>query len=318
MRKSFTTPIGIAVLLALTACAGPAETEPEPSAAATQRELGEVDGIDELVKAYADAGGDCGAWEQTDQVELASASGNCNSSTVLMTFDDATARDTTADALLSLAVEGETKTILVGENWIVNADDVHRISTVLGGDLKTSLEAAPTAEAEEPFLRQEFSGSGDMVQEVGEVTDLAIVTFACPSCSSNTVLKSNGEEGLLVNTIGSYKGSHVINVYDNSMTTRFEIEASGDWTLVLDGLDSAPTFDGEASGTGDMAFLMSSEFSAAQIKNNGDSNFTVLAYGTSESPLIVNEIGAYSGVKVMTGPALVQVGSTGTWSIVPQ
>ena len=54
---------------------------------------------------------------------------------------------------------------------------------------------------------QTFTGSGDFVQPVN-VDTLAYVTFACPDCSSNTVLKSNGAETLMVNTIGAYSRSH--------------------------------------------------------------------------------------------------------------
>lgn len=308
-----------ATLLVLTGCTAGGETETRPSPVPTATELGQVHDINELVSAYESAGGVCDDWEQTDQVSSASASGNCSSSTVLMTFDSVADRDSTADAILSLPIEGETTTILVGENWIVNADDVHRISTSLGGDLLTSLGSAPSAEpSSEAFARQEFSGSGDMVQEVGEITELVVVTFSCDSCTRNTVVRSNGDESLLVNTIGAYSGSHAINLYDDSMTTRFEIEATGDWTLVLDDIESIPAYDAAAAGTGDTVFFMSSDFYAAEIKNDGDRNFTVHAYGTGDSPLIVNEIGAYSGVKAMTGPALIQVVSTGDWSITPQ
>ncbi|MFP3786704.1 hypothetical protein, partial [Burkholderia sp. SIMBA_024] len=59
------------------------------------------------------------------------------------------------------------------------------------------VEEEPEEPVEEPaaplVVRQDFSGSGDMVLDVS-ITEVAIVTFTCGDCSRNTVLKSNGAE----------------------------------------------------------------------------------------------------------------------------
>src|SRR3546814_7249202 len=69
------------------------------------------------------------------------------------------------------------------------------------------------------FLSQELTGAGDSVLDVNIATT-AIVTFSCPTCSSNTVLTTNGPESLLVNEIGPYTGTRLLNTSEGSITTR--------------------------------------------------------------------------------------------------
>lgn len=186
---------------------------------------------------------------------------------------------------------------------------------------------APPAEettegAEEPatplVVRQDFTGSGDMVLDVN-ITQVAIITFACGDCSRNTVLKSNGAESLIVNEIGAYSGSHLVNINDGSMITQLVIEAQGNWSLTIDDVSTAPKVDKAATGTGSSVVIFTGAFDSAAITNDGASNFVVKAYGGDNwSPLIVNHIGAYSGTVEMSTPAVVQVESSGNWSITGQ
>lgn len=175
-------------------------------------------------------------------------------------------------------------------------------------------EPAPAPPAVE---HQEFTGSGDDVVTV-DISDPAIVWFSCPVCSSNTVLETDGNESLLVNTIGAYTGQKLINVNDGSLVTRFTVSADGAWTIKVDDISAAKQFGGAATGRGDSVILMSSEFEVATITNRGEGNFVVYSYGGDFSPLIVNEIGSYEGTVEMTGPAIVEVTSTGDWSITPE
>ncbi|KJL18825.1 hypothetical protein RL72_03297 [Microbacterium azadirachtae] len=187
----------------------------------------------------------------------------------------------------------------------------------------TPTPAAPKVTTPPPapapkVAHQEFSGSGDMVEAVN-ITAPAVVTFRCDACGSNTVLKSNGAESLIVNEIGAYSGQHLINVRDNSLTTEFTINADADWSLVIDDLSIIPPTHGPASGHGDSVLVMSDKFTTAAVTNVGESNFLVMAYGRGNvSPLIVNEIGSYSGTVKIAGPAYITVNSSGDWSITPQ
>ncbi|MBS1908029.1 MAG: DUF2510 domain-containing protein [Actinobacteria bacterium] len=178
----------------------------------------------------------------------------------------------------------------------------------------TTPPPAPTPKV----AHQEFTGTGDMVQAVN-IAAPAVVTFRCDACDSNTVLKSNGAESLLVNEIGAYTGQHLINVRDNSLTTEFTITADAAWSLVIDDITAVPPTNGPVSGHGDSVILMGGSFTTVAITNVGESNFQVLAYGRGNTlPLIVNEIGSYSGTVKMAGPAYVTVHSSGDWSITPQ
>ena len=185
-----------------------------------------------------------------------------------------------------------------------------------------STEPSPVEEPESPaaplVTRQEFSGAGDMVIEVN-ITEAAIVSFTCADCSGNTVLKTNGRESLLVNTIGAYSGTNLINLSEGSVTTQFIVESEGNWAVVVDDVTTAPSVDTSATGTGDGVVIFTGNFDAAAITNDSSGNFVVKAYGDGNwSPLIVNTIGAYSGTVEMSGPAVVQVNSEGNWSITGQ
>ncbi|MFG2099867.1 hypothetical protein ACGFJ5_04630 [Micromonospora echinaurantiaca] len=186
--------------------------------------------------------------------------------------------------------------------------------------------AAPSTAAPEPTTPppapkpKVIKGRGDDVVRIAELTDLAVVKFTC-KCSSNTVLRSDGD-GLLVNEIGSYSGKRWINLEDGSLTTQFEVEASGSWTLTIGTVDQLATkaLAGKAAGKGDDVLLLGGDAAAAKITHKrGDSNFAVHAYSleTGEGGLLVNEIGGYSGVRPLQAPALVQITADGNWTINP-
>jgi hypothetical protein len=166
-----------------------------------------------------------------------------------------------------------------------------------------------------------FKGRGDDVVDIPATTELGVVVFDC-RCSGNTVLKSDGPEGLMVNEIGAYKGKRWINIGDGAQTTEFEIEASGRWTLTVGSVDQlarqAPS--GKATGKGDDVVVLGGSAVKAHITHTkGESNFVVEAYSleTGKGGLLVNEIGGYSGTRPLSEPALVQITADGNWSITP-
>jgi hypothetical protein len=166
-----------------------------------------------------------------------------------------------------------------------------------------------------------IKGRGDDVVDIPPLTELSVVVFDC-RCSSNTVLKSDGPESLLVNEIGRYKGKRWINVEDGAQTTQFEIEASGSWTLTIGSVDQLATkaASGKASGKGDDVIVLGGSAAKAKITHSkGSANFVVKAYSldTGEGGLLVNEIGGYSGTRPLQAPALVEVTADGNWSISP-
>ncbi|MEV4274913.1 hypothetical protein [Actinoplanes xinjiangensis] len=75
----------------------------------------------------------------------------------------------------------------------------------------------PVAATTEPVVAKPrvIKGRGDDVVDIPPITDLSVVVFDC-RCSSNTVLKSDGPESLLVIEIGAYKGKRWINLEDGA------------------------------------------------------------------------------------------------------
>ena len=182
----------------------------------------------------------------------------------------------------------------------------------------TPTEAANTPAPAKPRV---IKGNGDDVVDIRPLTEIAVVVFNC-RCSSNTVLKSDGPESLLVNEIGAYKGKRWINVSNDAQTTQFEIEAVGSWTLTIDTVDQLATkaSSGKASGKGDDVVVLGGNATKARITHSkGTSNFAVHAYSleTGIGGLLVNEIGGYAGTRPLQAPALVQITADGNWSISP-
>jgi hypothetical protein len=128
-------------VLALAGCAAEAGA-PDESAPATAQQVGSVSTIDDLVEAYTAAGGVC-SWTQTDAITRAAASGTCRTAdtstcdtatdwAVLSVYASTSARDEIAENIRT----GDCPTsLLVGENWILNASDAPAVAVTLGGEL---------------------------------------------------------------------------------------------------------------------------------------------------------------------------------------
>jgi len=172
---------------------------------------------------------------------------------------------------------------------------------------------------ESAVQREEFSDTGDKVLPVS-ITAPAYVTFVCDDCTGNVHVTTDGDDGLLANSIGAYSGSRVINMKEGSAVTEITVEADGSWELVIDDVENAPSFDGAVTGTGDQAFWMTGEFeSVAFVNGDQNGNHAVHAYRNGmSSPLIFNGIGSADDTAEMTGPALVQVTSRADWTLTPQ
>lgn len=178
-----------------------------------------------------------------------------------------------------------------------------------------------TSRSKPPEPPQVVRGSGDDVVKVTYGGDLKLLKFSCPSCSSNTTVETDGAESLPVNEIGSYEGTHWLDVEEHSSTSQITVKANSAWTLKVGGLDMVKRYSGKAGGRGDDVVLLDSGESKARIANHGGSdNFVVQTAGldTGDMDIPVNEIGGYEGTVPMELPALVQVQSSGNWSITPK
>jgi TM2 domain-containing membrane protein YozV len=175
--------------------------------------------------------------------------------------------------------------------------------------------AGATPGEERPLLAaQTLTGKGDDIKTVDLKGLPAVVTFTCSACSGNTVLETNGAEMLLVNTVGGYTGSHLVDTSTGSPTTEFSISADAAWTLKVEDVDSVPTAAGKAGGHGDKVLYWDAPGTKAAITNKGEGNFVVEGFGSEIPELAVNKVGAYSGTVQLT-PGFVQIKSDGNWTI---
>lgn len=164
-----------------------------------------------------------------------------------------------------------------------------------------------------------YTGTSDDVVKLDKPTGIAVMSFSCPKCTSNTIINSDGSDYGLVNEIGPYVGKRVIDSQDSSLTTQLTVKAKGKWTLTVGGLDQARRAIGPVSGKGDDVVLMSGATSTAAITNRGESNFIVKTITTDGSlDMPINEIGSYSGTVPLSMPALVEIKSGGNWTVTPK
>jgi uncharacterized protein (DUF2147 family) len=186
-------------------------------------------------------------------------------------------------------------------------------------DAAAAAAAASASEAEARKVPTEYSGSGDDVVDITKPGDakavLATITYR--GAHNFSVKGVDGDEDLLVNEIGNYSGTTLMDA-DDGNTTQLQITASGPWTIKLSDLTLAePLNTGANQGSGDNVLLYRGSRGKAAITNQGEHNFAVIETSSNGGrDLLVNEIGDYSGtVPLSAGPSIIEVQSGGDWTI---
>lgn len=165
------------------------------------------------------------------------------------------------------------------------------------------------------------SGNGDDVVTDVMVGDGIYRVHFTHNGRSNFIIKSydaDRNKDLLVNEIGRYDGSVLLS---GTAPYSFEIDADGAWSYTIERL--AKTSDVAFSGKGDYVTELSSEAQSGVWKfaHDGSSNFIVRAYTTDGRDLLINEIGAYEGKKMVEVPAgsniMFEITADGNWAIAP-
>jgi hypothetical protein len=126
----------------------------------------------------------------------------------------------------------------------------------------------------------------------------------------------------LVNTIGAYTGTRLINEgFQAQGVVAFKIEASGPWTMEVAPVANARRWDGAdilAGETDDVVIIadgLTPGLAPVTFVHDGDGNFAVWAYGTT-TDLVVNEIGPFNGETLLPeGTILIDVQASGPWSM---
>lgn len=157
------------------------------------------------------------------------------------------------------------------------------------------------------------------MQQITRPADVLAATFTHEGGSNFAVKSLDASltiQDLLVNTIGNYQGTVLVDESVGYLTTALEITADGPWTVTLVHLSALPSFDAQTSGTGDAVLRYLGNAGVAAIQHTGQSNFAVKYYNDDGGDLLVNEIGAYSGsVAFRSPPALIEITAEGSWSI---
>ncbi|MCP3797631.1 hypothetical protein NLX83_00010 [Allokutzneria sp. A3M-2-11 16] len=162
-----------------------------------------------------------------------------------------------------------------------------------------------------------FHGEGTAEVGIAKEPGVGVVQFDCPQCTGNVVLRSDGQEGLLVNEIGPYRGKRWFDLHAGGRTTTLAVTATGRWTLTVGGTDLAGVRADHAAGAGDDVVFLTRPVRSAAVTHSGGGNFVVHAVelATGRVNLSVNRIGAFAGTVELRGPVLLQVRSSGPWSV---
>ncbi|MBB4963994.1 hypothetical protein [Saccharothrix violaceirubra] len=164
-----------------------------------------------------------------------------------------------------------------------------------------------------------YTGIGDGIVTLDRPTGLKVVEFECAECSRVTAITTDGDEAVLVRTVGPYRGKRWLNVHDGARTTTLTITANAAWTVGVGGLEAATESSGSLSGTGDSVVVYRGTATTARITNSGDGAFVVdVVSGPAGLGLPVDTVGAYDGTVPLEGPAIIQVTSNGTWTVTPR
>jgi hypothetical protein len=168
-----------------------------------------------------------------------------------------------------------------------------------------------------------YKGSGSKVLKIvkPEPGAMLITTTIKGQSDNNTVyaLDADLKEGdLLVNTIGSYHGTNILDASGDTETTRLKIDVSGSWVITLSNISNARVVTKVAKGSKDDVLLYGGDGAAILTfkSTSGDSNVTAYWITGDGSDLLINDIGKFTAEAPMTaGPGLIQVSSDGAWTI---
>jgi hypothetical protein len=176
----------------------------------------------------------------------------------------------------------------------------------------------------------ELTGTGSKVINLSKWNGPAVVHLVYKGSRNFMVdsLDADGENTSfmgMVNEIGAYDGWKPLDFGmwgKEVLTTRFQIQSSGEWTITVYPLElqylKTAQVPGTYEGKGDeVVLLQGGQADVATFDYKGERNFMVDAISTDGSQDgIVNEIGAYNGQVVMPKEStLIVVTASGPWTV---
>jgi hypothetical protein len=164
-----------------------------------------------------------------------------------------------------------------------------------------------------------YTGHGDRVLKIRkpERGHAALATITNRGGSSNFVVQDATEEQLLVNTIGQYLGTVLLDKEDGQNTTKLKVQSDGSWRITLSPISAAKQFTTKANGRRDAVVAYMGGTGTITMTHSGTENFVVTAYGRDAGEtLLVNEIGRYNGQNTIeAGPLLLELNADGAWTV---
>lgn len=168
-----------------------------------------------------------------------------------------------------------------------------------------------------------LTGSGDSIVDIDRPNEMAMVHISGNAEGSYFGVTSYDAAGnqieLLVNTTDPYEGTKPFDFDDGDHTTRFEVQASGNWTIEILPLSAIAHIEapGQFSGSGDDLFaIVAGTPDTATISGNaGGSYFGVFAYGDRQQ-LLVNTTDPYEGTVILDSDTIIiAVQAVGDWTV---
>ena len=198
-------------------------------------------------------------------------------------------------------------------------------ATPEAGDPAATDELVDEETAAPAFKPIVLKGKGSKVAKFKIPEDAAAIAEISEKGSSNFIVESIDRSGntndLLVNEIGSYKGTVLFDADAGEHSVAFKIDSNGTWRIAIRPVGLAKGWNPakSATGKGDMVLRLTAppdDLAVVTIKHKGRSNFIVEALGTEGSDLLVNDIGRYSGQSILqSSTVLVTVVADGSWSL---
>jgi hypothetical protein len=172
---------------------------------------------------------------------------------------------------------------------------------------------------------QYFSGVGDSVVSVAQVSEPVLVEMTHDGVSNFAVISKTASDGyitLLANKIGSYSGTRLQELSKKKKLSMFDVSADGNWTITIKPLSSATKWTGKSiSGSGDVVVKVPKNTKAGNrlgMQHFGTSNFAIISYSKKGKYLNLkaNEIGDYSGKRTFgKGATYLGIESEGDWTL---
>ena len=199
-------------------------------------------------------------------------------------------------------------------------------STPVSGGSIEAPQPTPALEPVTTFEAISIKGKGAKVPRITKPIGVAALVTLKYAGRDNFVVWAIAQDGsrsnLLVNTIGRYQGTVLLDETGHSVA--LSVDTTGSWTGTIAPLSQADRWSGTdiTTGSGDNVLMLSSEtigLKTMLIESRGNGNFVVWAYSVDgQRDLLVNTIGDYSGEVLLPDQTyIIAIQSESNWGISP-